>query len=170
MALLGATTLLLLFPVSCMNLDVQDDYTERLELEKTALEEYMSENYPGVEAQPSGLYYIETLTGTGDTAQFGDVVRVDYTGYFLDGSMFDSSMDTAAIRGDIYVPSRIYEPIEFELGYSNLIYGFQEGVSLMREGGRARVIFPSSLGYGRGVSGIPSNSTLIFDLYLREIE
>jgi len=39
----------------------------------------------------------------------------------------------------------------------------------MREGGAAKVFFPSNLGYGRGSGSIPTNSTLIFDLYLLEV-
>ncbi|MGC9472421.1 MAG: FKBP-type peptidyl-prolyl cis-trans isomerase [Bacteroidales bacterium] len=167
--LLLISVVLVFLPVSCLDLDQEDPYQEMLEEERIELAAYMEEHYPGVEPLPSGLYYVELEAGTGDSAMVGKNVRVDYAGYFLDGTMFDTSMDTAAIRGDIYVASKDYSPLEFTLGYANLIYGVQEGVSLMREGGSARVFFPSNLGYGRGSGTIPTNSTLIFDLYLLDV-
>ncbi|HDJ33768.1 MAG TPA: FKBP-type peptidyl-prolyl cis-trans isomerase [Bacteroidetes bacterium] len=163
------SVVLMLLPVSCLDLDQEDSYQEMLEQERIELAAYMEEHYPGVEPLPSGLYYVELEAGTGDSAKVGNNVIVDYAGYFLNGTMFDTSMDSAAIRGEIYQASRIYNPLEFTLGYANLIYGFQEGVSMMREGGAAKVFFPSNLGYGRGSGSIPTNSTLIFDLYLLEV-
>lgn len=103
----------------------------------------------------SGLEYMEVEAGTGEQAQAGKTVSVHYTGKFQDGRVFDTSVP----RG---------EPIEFELGRGNVIKGWDEGIALMKVGGKAQLIIPPDLAYGeRGAGGvIPPNSTLVFDVEL----
>ncbi len=104
---------------------------------------------------PSGLEYIEKEAGTGAQAAAGKIVRVHYTGKFQDGKIFDSSIP----RG---------EPIEFKLGTGRVIKGWDEGIALMKVGGKAQLIIPPHLAYGeRGAGGvIPPNATLVFDVEL----
>jgi FKBP-type peptidyl-prolyl cis-trans isomerase len=103
----------------------------------------------------SGLEYVETLAGTGVQAQAGKTVRVHYTGKFPDGKVFDSSVT----RG---------EPLEFPLGAGRVIKGWDEGIALMKVGGKATLTIPPNLAYGaRGAGGvIPPNATLVFDVEL----
>jgi len=103
----------------------------------------------------SGLEYVETLAGTGAQAVAGKTVSVHYTGKLTNGKVFDSSYS----RG---------EPIEFPLGAGHVIKGWDEGIALMKVGGKATLTIPPELGYGqRGAGGaIPPNSTLIFDVEL----
>jgi FKBP-type peptidyl-prolyl cis-trans isomerase len=103
----------------------------------------------------SGLEYIEVVAGTGAQAEAGKIVSVHYTGKFQDGKVFDSSVT----RG---------EPITFPLGSGNVIKGWDEGIALMRVGGKAQLIIPPNLAYGaRGAGGvIPPNATLVFDVEL----
>lgn len=127
--------------------------------EKLDICEYTKENKIKTEPLASGLYYIETLEGTGDLPQAGDKVSVHYTGKLLDGTVFDAS----ANRG---------VPFEFTLGVGQVIKGWDEGIALMKKGGKATLIIPSKLGYGsRAIPGvIPANSTLIFDVELIDIK
>jgi peptidylprolyl isomerase len=103
----------------------------------------------------SGLDYVEVEAGTGAQAAAGKTVSVHYTGKFQDGKVFDSSVS----RGD---------PLTFRLGVGQVIKGWDEGIALMKVGGKAQLTIPPELAYGeRGASGvIPPNATLIFDVEL----
>lgn len=84
----------------------------------------------------------------------GQNVSVHYSGYLLNGTMFDSSVE----RG---------QPFSFPLGKGRVIKGWDEGIALLHKGEKAKLIIPANLGYGAGGNGsIPGNSTLIFDVQL----
>lgn len=118
---------------------------------------YLEENNITVSPTESGLYYIETEVGTGAQPQVEDIVTVHYTGKFLNGEVFDSSVDST--------------PIEFLLGAGRVIKGWDEGIALMKEGGKATLIIPSDLAYGEnGSNSIPGYSTLIFEVELIEVK
>lgn len=108
---------------------------------------------------PSGLEYIEIEAGTGTQAVAGKTVSVHYTGKFPDGKVFDSSIS----RG---------EPITFQLGARRVIKGWDEGIALMKVGGKAQLVIPPELAYGeRGAGGvIPPNATLVFDVELVDMK
>ena len=108
----------------------------------------------------AGFLEIEDLViGEGAKAVSGDEVTVHYTGWFLDGTKFDSSLD----RG---------QPFTFKLGVGDVIEGWDRGVRGMQTGGVRKLTIPSELAYGdRAVGGglIPANSTLVFEVELLDI-
>jgi len=103
----------------------------------------------------SGLKYIMVKSNpTAKQAQNEKELTVNYTGFFEDGKIFDSSVQ----RG---------EPLNFTLGIAQVIKGWDEGFALLHEGEKARFIIPYQLAYGIEGSGqIPPMSTLIFDVEL----
>ena len=127
--------------------------------EDEMISQYMKENNIKEESLISGLYYIEINEGKEKHAKPGDVLHVHYTGKFIDGSIFDSSLD----RNELFV---------FQLGNAEVIAGWEEGFSKMNEGGKAKFIIPSHLAYGEKGYGkiIPPYSTLIFDVELVKIK
>jgi FKBP-type peptidyl-prolyl cis-trans isomerase len=122
------------------------------------LNRYLKDNKITVKPQPSGLYYIPVLAGTGPKAEAGKTVKVNYTGKLLNGKVFDSSIERK-------------NPIEFMLGRGQVIKGWDEGITLMKQGGKAILIIPSAMGYSdRDMGVIPPYSTLVFDVELVDVK
>ena len=112
-----------------------------------------------METTDSGLQYIDTVVGDGESPKQGDKVVVHYTGKLEDGTKFDSSVDRN-------------RPFEFTIGVGQVIRGWDEGVMSMRVGGKRTLTIPSELAYGERGAGkvIPPNATLVFDVELLEIK
>ena len=124
--------------------------------EKENMDKLLNETYGGATATASGLRYITQVEGTGKAPLATDQVTVHYTGYLLNGTKFDSSVD----RG---------QPATF--GLNQVIRGWTEGLQLMKEGGKTKFIIPSELGYGANGAGgvIPPNAWLVFDVELIKV-
>lgn len=107
---------------------------------------------------PSGLQYKDLVIGAGEGARSGATAVVHYTGWLMDGTKFDSSLDRGV-------------PFEFVIGRGQVIRGWDEGVGSMNVGGKRELIIPPDLGYGdRGAGGvIPPGATLKFEVELIEL-
>ena len=127
--------------------------------ENEVIAKYIADKQMTPSKSSSGLMYIISEPGTGEQAQAGKTVKVHYTGRLLDGTKFDSSLD----RND---------PIEFKLGQGMVIKGWDEGIALLKVGGKALLIIPSNLAYGsRGAGGvIPPFSPLTFEVELVSVQ
>jgi FKBP-type peptidyl-prolyl cis-trans isomerase len=103
---------------------------------------------------PGGLTYTDEQIGSGAVAQSGQLATVHYTGWLMDGTKFDSSVDRN-------------QPFQFTLGKGEVIKGWDEGVVGMKVGGKRLLIIPPLLAYGPGGQGpIPPNATLKFEVQL----
>ena len=101
----------------------------------------------------SGLYIRDDIVGTGEIpAELGDEATVTYMGWLVDGEQFDS--------GELVV----------ELGVTNLIAGFTEGIVGMQVGGTRTIVIPADLAYGsQELAGIPANAVLVFEIMLTSL-
>lgn len=134
--------------------NIKKNYPAETEKAVSELNAYLEKN--GVVAQPTstGLYYVKTQDGTGEKPSKGSTVKAHYTGYLLDGTVFDTSIE----RG---------EPIEFVLGVGQVIPGWDEGIALMSKGEKAVLYIPYYLAYGdRDLGVIPPFSNLVFEVEL----
>jgi cyclophilin family peptidyl-prolyl cis-trans isomerase len=130
----------------------------RLEAAQEAQRIKLEVLYAGAITTDSGLKYIVTEPGEGDTPTNGTRVTVHYTGKFLDDRVFDSSVS----RG---------KPIVFEVGTGRVIKGWDEALLTMKKGEKRTLIIPPELAYGASGRGpIPPNSVLVFDVELVDFE
>jgi peptidylprolyl isomerase len=115
----------------------------------------IKEKWPNVQTTDSGLMYKVITKGSGDSKpSSGSTVSAHYTGMFLDGNKFDSSVD----RG---------EPIRFPVGTGRVIKGWDEALLDMTKGEKRVLIIPPQLAYGpQGRGPIPPNATLVFEVEL----
>ena len=106
----------------------------------------------------SGLQYDDLVVGSGKMAEPGTVVSLHYSGYLLDGTPFDSSLNSG-------------QPLKFQIAGGQMIAGFDEGVRGMRIGGKRKILVPWAMGYGEaGRPPIPPKADLVFDLELLDVK
>jgi len=127
------------------------------------------------EEYPSGLKIYWSERGTGDKPAEGDMIRLDYAGYFDDGRLFDTSMLRVAEAFETVNEQRKaanqYLPINTPYSKdARLIPGFREAMLNMKPGDKITAFIPSHLGYGAVDYGpIPANSDLVFELELIDV-
>lgn len=124
-----------------------------------AAEFFLSSNAKaeGVRTLPSGVQYKVIASGppVGESPDRNDLVRVNYEGTLIDGTVFDSSFQSG-------------QPAVFTVG--DVVPGWTEALQQMQVGDEWIVYLPPSLGYGeQGRPGIPPNSVMIFRIGLLEV-
>ncbi len=103
---------------------------------------------------PDGLCYQIIRPGTGDYPKPTQIVKVKYTGRFLNGTVFDSTAQHSP-------------PDPIEIGLDQVIPGWTEGIQKINEGGQIRLYIPGNLAYGdQPPPGMAPDATLIFDVEL----
>jgi FKBP-type peptidyl-prolyl cis-trans isomerase len=145
------SSVLILSLVSC---DPNKKYTKE---EKTKIEDFLTKNINlHFVLQSSGLYYLETVTGTGLAPLVNDSAYIQCTGRYLDGAIFYTSVGSGSLYACIVGTN---------------ISGFDEGLLLMKQGGKSTLLIPSNLGYGAmGSYPIPGYCPLLFDIELVRVK
>ncbi|CCY16576.1 peptidyl-prolyl cis-trans isomerase [Prevotella sp. CAG:755] len=120
--------------------------------------DFLSKNkrVPGVITSKSGLQYKILKEGTGATPSDTSQVEVNYEGRLIDGTVFDSSYK----RGQ-----------SATFGCNQVIKGWTEALTMMKEGDVWELYIPYNLAYGeRGNQSIPPYATLIFKVELIKVK
>jgi FKBP-type peptidyl-prolyl cis-trans isomerase FkpA len=125
------------------------DAKGRAALVPKMIDDYVAKSGKAFQTTASGLKYNMASAGSGVSPAMGDVAKCMYVGKFLDGKVFDKSN----------------APTDMPIG--QMIPGFNEGLMLMKKGGKATFVIPPSIGYGEASQGpIPGNSPLVFEVEL----
>ena len=145
---LGMIILAMMFVVACSKKESHEDHIKEIE-------EYIEKNNLDAHKTESGLFYVIEEKGSNKKPNANSFVHVRYTGYLLDGTVFDSNTAGTGLR----------------INLQNVIKGWTEGIQKFSEGGSGKLIIPPSLGYGSQRTGdIPANSVLVFDIDLVYVE
>lgn len=133
-----------------------DKVTAPVTVETTVFAPALNVNLAGMIKTSSGLFYKDSVVGTGSTAGRGSAVTVNYTGWLPNGTKFDSSLDPG--RG----------PLPVTVGTGGVIAGWDEGLVGMKVGGWRKLVIPPELAYGAAGSppAIPGNAVLVFNVQL----
>ena len=110
---------------------------------------------PKARKSSSGIYFVVDQKGSGAKPKAGQFVTAHYTGKFLSGEIFDSSVS----RGQAF---------EFQVGKGRVIKGWDETLLDMQPGEKRRVVIPPELAYGSAGAGgvIPPDAFLLFEIEL----
>lgn len=128
------------------------------------------------ESTDSGLQYLMIEEGDGEKPAVGQTALINYTGYFEDGNIFDtSSIEIAEKFGNVNPGKRdrgLYAPAPMPISPdATIIPGFKEGLMMMSVGDKVRLFIPSYLAYGEaGYGPIAPNTNLVFDLEMIGIQ
>lgn len=133
---------------------------EQLKNEESAkIEKYIQENNIQERPMSSGLYLIPVKEGQGPVAKPGNLVKVNYIIYSIEGNEIESSYSTNS-------------PAEFKVGTNQVFKAWEEAILRMKKGSKVKLVAPSSLAYGPGgIKGkIKPYSPLVFELEVLEIK
>jgi len=152
---------------------IEKEKAEKLEALKKVKTDFAAEVITQKEiAQllPSGLKILALKEGSGDKPNIGSKVKVMYSGYLEDGTLFESNYEEVAKAFGMFNIKRLqgggYMPAEMDYSTdSRLAAGFKEGLLTMKVGDKLRLFIPSHLGWGeQGAGPIPPNADVVFDL------
>jgi FKBP-type peptidyl-prolyl cis-trans isomerase len=103
----------------------------------------------------SGLFYQILAQGSGVTPTLNSKIYITYTGTLLNGTVFDTQTSASTTGWAL----------------NSLIEGMRIGLPLIQKGGHIKLVIPSSLAYGcNGITNIPSNTPIFFDVTLVDVQ
>lgn len=131
---------------------------DRLESARKESLDLIAKKWPNASKSDSGVFYVISKSGTGDSAKVGQTLTMKYKGYLLNGTVFDDS--------------DMHAPLEFQVGRGQLIPGFDSQALEMKVNEKRTIVIPPELAYGAaGAAGaIPGNAFIAFDLELLGIK
>jgi FKBP-type peptidyl-prolyl cis-trans isomerase len=125
-------------------------------LDSLPLPEFIKQNYPGALSPEEGLHYQIEEQGTGDLPKAGDYLMVEFKGMLLNGTVFDQTEE---------------EPFVFQVGYRQVIRGWDKGLQLIPVGSRVTLLLAPGMAYYKVGAGklVPPDTPVMFDLKILKI-
>ncbi|MCK9305668.1 MAG: FKBP-type peptidyl-prolyl cis-trans isomerase [Bacteroidales bacterium] len=120
--------------------DVESE-TEINTAQLDSIETYMADKYPDHLLIGSGLYFVDSIPGTGNIPMSGNRVNVDFERRYLNNSLIKNVTNTS-----------------FYLDRGEAVQGLEDGLKQMREGGVGILIMPASLGFKQSLCVIPQKT------------
>lgn len=112
----------------------------------------------GAETTSTGLQYLEETAGSGESPEAGQIITMHYSASLPDGTELVNT----------YTEN---QPLSIVWGNGRLLPGWEEGVGLMKPGGKAKLVLPAELAFGEQGSGpIPPNSQIVMEIELLSVE
>lgn len=155
---------LIIFALLLAHSCVPDEREENRKREEKLISDYLSNHGISTDTRTKGgIYFVEEIAGTGKTPQKNDYIIISYTGRYLEDSVIHETTDST-LRNEWPASERftnyLYGPVKFQYGHS--LAGINEGLSLMKEGGRATLIIPSDNAF---LDGVP----FVYDVELHKV-
>jgi len=105
----------------------------------------------------TGLQYISLVNGIGDAPKAGNIIKMQYIAKLPDGTELANT----------YTDN---QPATTVWGRNELLPGWEEGVGLMKAGGKIQLVIPPSLAFGEQGSGsIPPNTSILMEVELLSV-
>jgi peptidylprolyl isomerase len=112
----------------------------------------------GGKTTASGLQYLELTPGSGESPKPGNIVTMNYIATLPDGTELANSYTDKQTASTIY-------------GKNQLLPGWEEGVGLMKAGGKMRLVIPAKLAFGdQGSGSIPADTPILMDVEIVSIK
>lgn len=148
---------------------------EQVSKDSLTIQAYLTTKNLTAQKTESGLYYIITRPGQGETGKSGQVAKVDYAGYTVEGAYFDTSIKSVAMEKGLYNPEREkflpYGPYQFTIDGQEVIKGWDEALKVLNKGSKATIFVPSGLAYGpQGKPPIKPNEVIIFEIEVVDLK
>ena len=132
------------------------EYESIEQVDERKIESYIAAQSLSLTEDSSGIYYQVLNAGTGQPPKNSEIVFFSYTAKSVDGKEYFTS--------DSYSNNSSY------LGYV-IPEGWRLALNKINKGGKVRVVFPSTLGFGRNGSGIfEGNEVLDSELELFDVK
>jgi FKBP-type peptidyl-prolyl cis-trans isomerase len=111
------------------------------DIERDSIFSFASARYQSFKQYPSGLCFVDSIPGAGEKPFSGDRVKVDFTRSYLNDTIIKS-----------------VEDVMFYIGNGQAVEGLEESLRLMKAGGTAVLIMPSSIAFKQSLCIIPQKA------------
>ena len=153
--------------IDAENKKIYDEKYKAVKIQKLA---YFDELKKTATKTTSGLQFKITQKSNGEKPKEGSMININYAGFLEDGTLFDTSNAEIAKQFGKFDEQRAmqkgYTVLPYQIGATNMIPGFIEGIKQMKMGEKAVFFIPSQIGFGEQGAGdaIPPNANLIFEV------